>query len=227
MFLLSCYRLFASISKDDFSTSGPTLNSQLCCTFALSSMFLLPLSYSSMLSPIAVDDGALLDATSLTIPQLCRPIHWAWRGSGNISMVFLDPLTRPLDIKKLHSFAMVLYEERHVVWIEESRAESKSFELFCLGINMVEITYLIQPGPQWKSESGCLLLPMQSSWQSSQDVVRDFLHDNLVHGKLCLNMQRLILVVHLYEGSKRWRIPILYIDKYLHYCLWHARWILL
>lgn len=42
---------------------------------------------------------------------------------------------------------MVLYEEMQVVWIEESRAESKSFELFCLGINMLEIMYLIQPDP--------------------------------------------------------------------------------
>ena len=64
MFLLLRCRLFASISKAAFSTIGSTLNLQLCSTFMLSTIFLLPLSRASILLSTATDDGSLLDVAS-------------------------------------------------------------------------------------------------------------------------------------------------------------------
>ena len=44
---------------------------------------------------LASISGALLDAASLTIPQRCRPVHWALRSYKHISMGLPSPNDTP------------------------------------------------------------------------------------------------------------------------------------
>lgn len=90
--LLSWCYLFTSISKAAFYTSGSALNLQLCSTSTFLKIFLCPLSRVVMFTS---NVGALLDAASLTIPQRCWPVHWAWRSCDNIFMGLPHPNDMP------------------------------------------------------------------------------------------------------------------------------------
>lgn len=136
-------------------------------------------------------------------------------------------MTFPIDPLKLYSRTVIFHNTRRVIQIEASDIKSIFLDILCFDIRMFKVPYIIKPDLQRKSGPRCLLLPVQPRWQSCRDVVWYFLHEDIFHGKLQKNMQRLLRDVHPYEGTIQWGIPICYVDQCLHYCLRHARWILL